>query len=197
MIAVLVSAVSAAQGQAPTGNDFAHQLSNAALERTTHQVIYDGRYRPITYPGGDVPASIGVCTDLVIRAYRALGIDLQKEVHEEMRAHFDAFPKRWNLERPDPNIDHRRVPNLSVFFERRGAALGVSDDPRDYATGDLVTWIVGRDLPHIGIVVDRRSEDGLRPLVVHNIGAGPVAEDMLFEYPITGHYRYRGRPQRD
>ncbi|MAE68932.1 MAG: DUF1287 domain-containing protein [Gemmatimonadetes bacterium] len=191
-LGILISALSKAGAQGDGTTDFAHRLSDAALERTNHRVVYEGSYRRIGYPNGDVPAGVGVCTDLVIRAYRALGIDLQREVHEEMRAHFDAFPKRWNLDRPDPNIDHRRVPNLRVFFERRGSTLEVTDRPGDYETGDLVTWTVGGKLPHIGIIVGRRSEDGTRPLVVHNIGAGPVAEDMLFEYPITGHYRYEG-----
>jgi uncharacterized protein YijF (DUF1287 family) len=173
-------------------DDFGARLSEAALERTRHEVAYDGSYRRISYPEGDVPDAVGVCTDLVIRAYRKLGIDLQKDVHEEMKAHFETFPARWGLSGPDPNIDHRRVPNLQTLFSRKGVVLGVTDDPKDYAAGDLVTWMVDENLPHIGIVVDRRSRDGKRPLIVHNIGRGPVLEDMLFEYPITGHYRYHG-----
>jgi len=113
-------------------------------------------------------------------------------VHEEMKLYFDAFPKNWGLSKPDPNIDHRRVPNLQVFFERKGQKLPVTDNPADYKTGDLVTWMVAGNLPHIGIVVDQRSADGKRPLIVHNIGRGPKLEDMLFEFPITGHYRYYG-----
>jgi len=170
---------------------FVTALTVAALERTLHEVRYDPTYRRIDYPGGDVPPHLGVCTDVVIRAYRELGIDLQRLVHEDMQAHFDSYPKRWGLSKPDPNIDHRRVPNLEVFFARHGDKLAVTDDPEDYLPGDLVTWdVAGR--PHIGIMVDRLSRDGRRHLVVHNIGAGPRLEDMLFDWPITGHYRYYG-----
>lgn len=171
---------------------FTERLSDAALERTRHWVRYDGRYLRLDYPGGDVPPGIGVCTDVVIRAYRALGIDLQPLVHEDMKAAFDAYPDRWGLTRPDPNIDHRRVPNLRVFFERHGESLAVSQDADDYRPGDLVTWHVGGRRPHIGIVVDRRGWWSGRPLVVHNVGLGPQLEDALFDYPITGHYRYDG-----
>ena len=168
----------------------ADQLVAAALERTRHKVAYDPAYRTIAYPMGDVPASTGVCTDEVIRAYRALGMDLQRLVHEDMRADFSAYPRNWGLERPDRNIDHRRVPNLRVFFTRHGKSLPVTAHGGDYAPGDLVTWNLPGNLPHIGIVTDRRSADGTRPLIVHNIGAGPTLEDMLFDYEITGHYRY-------
>ncbi len=167
------------------------RLAAAAIERTSHKVSYDGAYRPIDYPNGDVPDHIGVCTDVVIRAYRACGVDLQKRVHEDMRANFNAYPKIWGLERPDPNIDHRRVPNLQTFFKRQGAALPVSEEGSDYRPGDLVTWMLPGNLPHIGIVVDKQSASGGRPLIVHNIGAGPEMADILFEFPITGHYRYR------
>jgi uncharacterized protein YijF (DUF1287 family) len=171
---------------------FGERLSEAALERTNHHVSYDGSYRSIPYPRGDVPDTVGVCTDLVIRAYRKLGIDLQKDVHEEMKAHFEAFPASWGLSGPDPNIDHRRVPNLQTLFSRRGVVLDVTDNPEDYVTGDLVTWMLYGRLPHIGIVAGRRSRDDRRPLIVHNIGRGPDLEDMVFTYPITGHYRYYG-----
>jgi len=167
-------------------------LVAAALERTTHRVSYDGAYRRIPYPGGDVPDEVGVCTDVVIRSYRAVGVDLQQAVHEDMRKAFSAYPRQWGLRRPDPNIDHRRVPNLQTFFRRHHAALAVTNDPADYQAGDLVTWMLPGNLPHIGIVVDRRSADGKRPLVVHNIGRGPRLEDALLEFPITGHYRYAG-----
>lgn len=176
----------------PSTDGFALRLVAAALERTTHRVTYDGSYRRIDYPGGDVPDGIGVCTDVVIRSYRAVGIDLQRLVHEDMTAHFGEYPPNWGLRRPDANIDHRRVPNLQRFFERHGTALPVSEVASDYLPGDLVTWMLPGNLPHIGIVVDGRSRDGARPLVVHNIGAGPRAEDILFERPITGHYRYAG-----
>lgn len=171
---------------------FASRLVDAAMARLEHRVAYDGSYRRIPYPNGDVPANVGVCTDLVVRAYRALGIDLQKLVHEDMKAAFDEYPPKWGLSRPDPNIDHRRVPNLQRFFERHGEALAVSEDPADYRPGDLVTWMLPGNLPHIGIVVQRRTADGRRPLVVHNIGRGPQMEDVLFEYPVTGHYRFAG-----
>lgn len=170
--------------------DRGDRLAEAAVERTEHRVVYDGAYRAIPYPGGDVPDDVGVCTDVVIRAYRVLGVDLQVEVHEEMSADFAAFPRLWGHTRPDTNIDHRRVPNLRRFFERRGASLPVTREGGDYRPGDLVTWIVGESLPHIGIVTGLWSDDGRRPLVVHNIGAGPRLEDRLFAHPITGHYRY-------
>ena len=172
---------------------FPSRLVEAALERTRHSVWYDGSYVRIDYPGGDVPADTGVCTDVVIRAYRALGIDLQQQVHEDMRQHFDQYPslRIWGLKRPDTNIDHRRVPNLQAFFTRHGQSLPVSKHPESesYQPGDLVTWMVPGNRPHIGIVVDRKSTAGV-PLIVHNIGYGPKLEDMLFDYPITGHYRY-------
>jgi uncharacterized protein YijF (DUF1287 family) len=177
-----------AAGQDPP--DLAQRLSAAALERTTHTVRYDGSYRRIAYPGGDVPADTGVCTDVVIRAYRQLGIDLQQAVHEEMSRDFAAFPQYWGLQRPDSHIDHRRVANLQRYFERRGQSLGVSGNAADYRAGDLVTWLLPGNLPHIGIVVDRLSTDGQRRLIVHNIGRGPQLQDVLFAYPITGHYRY-------
>jgi uncharacterized protein YijF (DUF1287 family) len=169
---------------------FAKKLIAAAIERTAHVVRYDGSYRKIAYPGGDVPDNIGVCTDVIVRSYRALGIDLQKEIHEDMRRHFSLYPKNWGLKKPDTNIDHRRVPNLQIFFTRHGQKLPVSDNSEAYRPGNLVTWMLPGNLPHIGIVTDRRSDDGRRPLIVHNIGSGNVLEDMLFAYKITGHYRY-------
>ena len=190
-ITLLFTSAANAQRSADPG-EFSRQLVAAAMERTRHRVRYDGSYRSIPYPNGDVPADVGVCTDVVVRSYRVLGIDLQTEVHEEMVAHFDAFPGDWGLLRPDPNIDHRRVPNLEVFFSRRGLALPVTRSETDYVAGDLVTWMVAGRLPHIGIVTDHRSADSKRPLIVHNIGRGPMLEDMLFEHPITGHYRYAG-----
>lgn len=172
---------------------FSKKLSDAALERLTHKVKYDPAYLKIAYPGGDVPENIGVCSDEVIRSYRALGIDLQKDVHEEMVAHFDAFPnrQRWGLNSTDTNIDHRRVPNLQVLFARKGTQLAVTKNPEHYLPGDIVTWKVF-SRPHIGIVVNRKQADQNRYMIVHNIGEGPVLEDMLFNYPITGHYRYYG-----
>ncbi|MDA0147109.1 DUF1287 domain-containing protein [Vibrio sp. LaRot3] len=171
---------------------FTSDLVEAAMERTQHQVRYDGSYLKINYPNGDVPESIGVCTDVVIRSYRALGVDLQQLVHEDMKANFAQYPSKriWGLTRPDTNIDHRRVPNLQAFFKRHGKSIPVSQQSVSYKAGDIVTWMLPGNLPHIGILVSEKSSDGQRPLVVHNIGAGPVMEDMLFDYKITGHYRY-------
>jgi uncharacterized protein YijF (DUF1287 family) len=165
-------------------------LIAAARTRTTKHEIYDGSYRVISYPMGDVPNDRGVCTDLVVRAYRALGIDLQVLVHEDMRGHFAEYPQIWGLQRPDRNIDHRRVPNLQKFFERAGAKLRVSAVASDYKPGDLVTWMLPGNLPHIGIISDQNVPGSNRPKVIHNIGAGPVEDDILFLYRITGHYRY-------
>jgi len=168
------------------------KLVDAAIERTHKSVSYDGSYRRLAYPGGDVPDDIGVCTDLVIRSYRAVGLDLQQLVHEDMRSSFSSYPQLWGLSRPDANIDHRRVPNLQTFFSRYGTVLPISNSPSDYRSGDLVTWMLPGNLPHIGIVTDRRSANPAHPLIAHNIGNGPELEDMLFDYPITGHYRYVG-----
>jgi uncharacterized protein YijF (DUF1287 family) len=149
---------------------------------------YDGRYVRLDYPGGDVPADRGVCTDVVVRAYRAIGIDLQQRVHEDMRAHFAAYPALWGLRHADRNIDHRRVPNLARYFERNGRSLPPSTQAADYRPGDLVTWRLPGNLPHIGIVSDRRADGP--PQIVHNVGAGVRVEYVLFAWPITGHYRY-------
>ena len=172
--------------------DKTQQLISAALEQTRSSVRYNGTYFKIAYPNGDVPAEFGVCTDVVIRAYRKLNIDLQQLVHEDIRKSFALYPakRNWGQTKPDTNIDHRRVPNLQTFFTRYGTALPVTTNGGDYKPGDLVTWMVSGNLPHIGIVVDKKSDDGERPLIVHNIGAGPQLEDMLFEFKITGHYRY-------
>jgi hypothetical protein len=145
------------------------------------------------YPNGDVPENIGVCSDEVVRVYRKLGIDLQQDLHQDMQRNFKLYPKKWGLKRPDTNIDHRRVPNLQVLFTRKGQVLDISQtDASLYHAGDLVTWLLPGNLPHIGMVTDQRSADGERPLIVHNIGEGPKLEDTLFTYPITGHYRYYG-----
>jgi uncharacterized protein YijF (DUF1287 family) len=169
---------------------FPSDLIAAAIERTNHQVTYDGSYRRLDYPGGDVPDNIGVCTDVIIRSYRAIGIDLQRLVHEDMVESFNAYPNFWGLTRPDSNIDHRRVPNLQRFFARHGNEFPVTTRADDYKPGDLVTWMLPGNLPHIGIVTDRFVDNGSRLLIVHNIGSGPKIEDILFRFPITGHYRY-------
>ena len=179
-----------ADGKSARRGNLFDTLVEAAIERTNHAVTYDGSYRSITYPGGDVPDTIGVCADVIVRIYRKVGIDLQKKVHEDMRRNFGAYPKKWGLKKPDTNIDHRRVLNLQVFFRRQGAERSSSKNPDDYKPGDLVTWIIPGNLPHIGIVIHRKSKDGKRPLIVHNIGRGPEIEDILFTYRITGHYRY-------
>jgi len=191
VLATIPFASPIALGQS-TSISFPESLINAALERTNHTVTYNGSYLSIGYPGGDVPNHIGVCTDVVIRAYRQLGIDLQELVHLDMKRSFQDYPQSWGLSRPDPNIDHRRVPNLRTFFTRHGEILPVTEHARDYKPGDLVTWMLPGNLPHIGIVVDRATADGSRHLVVHNVGQGPKLEDVLFDYEITGHYRYSG-----
>jgi uncharacterized protein len=174
--------------------EFLKKLVAAAEERTHHTVRYDPAYVRIPYPGGDVPADTGVCTDEVIRSYRAVGVDLQKEVHEDMEKNFSAYPRqrRWLLSHPDTNIDHRRVPNLMVFFSRKGETLPITTRAENYLPGDIVTWDLGGGVPHIGIVVSEKAAGGGRHLVVHNIGQGPKMEDVLFQWKITGHYRYFG-----
>ncbi|MDO8804190.1 MAG: DUF1287 domain-containing protein [Elusimicrobiota bacterium] len=181
-------------GQAAFGQaDFYLKLSSAALELTGQKVSYDPAYFKIAYPGGDVPADKGVCTDVVIRAYRKLGIDLQREVHLDMRKNFQAYPKIWGRSTPDANIDHRRVPNLMVFFARHGQVKPKTKKPEDYLPGDIVCWNLGVNVPHIGLVANIKSKDGKRYLIVHNIGGGQVLADCLFDYKITGHYRYNGK----
>lgn len=174
--------------------EFLQRLIAAAIERTHHVVRYDPAYVRISYPGGDVPADTGVCTDEIIRSYRSVGVDLQKEVHEDMVRNFDLYPRRWRwlLSRPDANIDHRRVPNLMVFFARRGESLPLSGRADDYTPGDLVTWDLGGGVPHIGVVVDQKSAKSGRYMIVHNIGQGPRMEDIMFNWKVTGHYRYFG-----
>ena len=154
------------------------QLAAAAAKQVGVTVRYDPSYAQLRYPGGDVPVDRGVCSDVVIRAFRTIGVDLQREVHEDMRANFRVYPKMWGLSAPDANIDHRRVPNLMKFFERRGK---VARQP--FAAGDVVAWRLPGGLYHIGIVADP-------PYVVHNIGRGAQREDILFAYPIIGHYRW-------
>lgn len=175
-----------------TTNTFEEKLSEAAISIIDPSIDYDPAYFSIKYPNGDIPENKGVCTDVIIRCYRKLNIDLQKEVHEDMAANFSEYPnlKKWGMTKTDTNIDHRRVPNLEVFFERKGTKLSVSEDARDYKTGELVTWMINGKLPHIGIITNKKSEDGKRNLIVHNVGGGQVLEDCLFEYKIVGHYSY-------
>lgn len=171
--------------------DFYEQLADSAFLLTKQCVIYDPSYRVIDYPNGDVPANRGVCTDVVIRAYRKFGIDLQKEVHEDMKLNFNKYPKNWGLSRPDKNIDHRRVPNLMSFFSRHGIMQKITKNPEDYQPGDIVCWNLGKGLTHIGLVSRKKTSNGKRHLIIHNIGGGQVLEDCLFRHTIIGHYRYR------
>ena len=173
-------------------NSFAEKLSNAAISIIDKDVVYTPDYVKLKYPNGDVPAKTGVCTDVIIRAYRKLNIDLQKEVHEDMVANFTKYPnlEKWGLKTTDKNIDHRRVPNLEVFFGRKGKTLPITENGSDYKTGEIVTWMINDKLPHIGIITHLKSEDGKRNLIVHNVGGGQVLEDCLFSYTIVGHFQY-------
>lgn len=173
--------------------DFYSKLSEAAIGIMNNKIVYDPKYYKIPYPNGDVAADRGVCTDVVIRAYRKLDIDLQKEVHQDMKANFSKYPsrKKWGLNSTDTNIDHRRVPNLQVFLSRKSTSIPVTNKADDYLAGDIITWKLSNGLDHIGIVVSRKSRDGKRHQVVHNIGRGQVMEDILFSWTITGHYRYK------
>lgn len=170
--------------------NFYERLADSAFTLTKQKVQYDPAYFVLSYPNGDVPPNKGVCTDVVIRAYRKLGIDLQKEVHEDMKANFNKYPKNWGLKSPDKNIDHRRVPNLMTFFSRFGKVKSMTQNPSDYKTGDIVCWDLGGGITHIGIVSKKKTSDGQRHLIIHNIGAGQVIEDCLFNFKIIGHYQY-------
>lgn len=171
---------------------FLLKLAKASEGIVDHNVVYDPSYVTLEYPGGDVPANKGVCTDVLIRAYRKLEIDLQKEVHEDMQKNFHLYPKKWGLNKPDRSIDHRRVPNLQTFFKRKGESLPVTNQPKDYKPGDIVTWVLSNGLVHSGIVSSRLSAMNERYMIVHNIGRGQILEDMLLDFKITGHYRYYG-----
>lgn len=172
-----------------------NNLSQAALELTTQKVTYDPSYFSIAYPNGDIPSDKGVCTDVIIRAYRKLGIDLQKEVHIDMKTNFKMYPKIWGLKTTDKNIDHRRVPNLMTFFERKGTVKVKSKNPNDYKPGDIICWNLSGGITHIGIVIDKKTSDGKRYMIVHNIGAGQVLEDCIFDFKIIGHYSYPLTPK--
>jgi uncharacterized protein len=163
---------------------------NSARDQIGVTVSYDPAYRKLAYPSGDVPVNTGVCCDVVIRALRKQNVDLQKEVHDDMAAHFSEYPRKWGLKKPDPNIDHRRVPNLMTYFNRKGYSVVVTKKADDFAPGDIVTWVLPGGLTHIGIVSDRKTAGG-DPLIIHNIGAGTREEDILFAYPISGHFRLK------
>ena len=189
-VTALASIRALSQEQRLSADDWAVRLIAAAESQIGETVIYDPSYVGLDYPAGDVPRDRGVCTDVVIRAYRdAFGIDLQKLVHEDMARHFADYPKIWGLARPDRNIDHRRVPNLERYFARAGAARDASSDPAGFRPGDMVTQRLPGNLPHIAIVSDRLAGDGITPLVIHNIGAGTRMENRLFDFPHTGHFR--------
>jgi hypothetical protein len=184
----------AVPGVLPAGaqpRDIGAEIARAAFEQTKSRVIYDPAYVVIPYPGGDVPADRGVCADVIIRALRKVGADLQLLVHEDMKANFAAYPKRWGLKKPDRNIDHRRVPNLEKFFTREGARRALTTKVSNFRPGDIVSWNLKGDagsLPHIGIVAAKKTRAG-RPLIVHNVGAGTRIEDVLFEWRMVGHFR--------
>jgi uncharacterized protein YijF (DUF1287 family) len=164
------------------------RILEGAYQQVGTTTIYDGSYRRLSFPGGDVPIERGVCSDVLVRAYRHAGLDLQLLVNQDMSGSFQSYPQLWGLSKPDSNIDHRRVPNLAAFFKRHGKSLPVSTRASDYSAGDIVTWRLASGVPHIGLVADRLQRG--RPLVIHNIGAGAQVEDVLFSYAITGHYRY-------
>jgi uncharacterized protein len=164
------------------------KLAAAAKQQIGVTTSYDPAYVSLVYPGGDIPKEKGVCTDVVIRALREMDFDLQKLVHEDMKKNFSKYPKNWGLSRPDKNIDHRRVPNLQTFFKRRGISLEVTRNKDNYLPGDLVTCTVAGKLPHI-MIVSEKKEDGV-PMIIHNIGGGTQEEARLFDFPITGHYRW-------
>lgn len=172
-------------------SDFFFRLSDSAFRLTFQNVEYDPAYFTIDYPNGDVPKNKGVCCDVIIRCYRKMGIDLQKEVHEDICSDIDAYPNLWGLDYPDKNIDHRRVPNLMKFFERKKAALPITNDPKDYKYGDIVCWDMGGGQLHIGLVSHERSQDRKRFMIIHNVGYGQVVSDFLFKNKIIGHYRYK------
>ena len=175
-------------------DDFQKDFINAALDRTNHDITYDGRYFNIDYPNGDIPSNLGVCTDVIIRSYRAIGADLQKLLHEDIIQNFNDYPIKihWPQQnRADSNIDHRRVPNLQTFFSRFGDEISITNNKETYEPGDIVTWDLKGSSPwHIGIIASHKSYITGNPLVIHNIGSGPIISDMLFKFPITGHYRY-------
>lgn len=187
---LLIGALLLVSSAKALATESADEIVNAAHKRTAATVRYDPKYVSLTYPGGDVPADTGVCTDVIIRTYRtAFDFDFQKAVHEDMRANFSSYPQHWGLKRADKNIDHRRVPNLERYLKRQGAAVKITKQAEDYEPGDIVSWRLGGFLPHIGIVSDNKAEDGT-PLIIHNIGSGPVEENMLFATDINGHFRF-------
>lgn len=192
LVAIFLIAAGMLTGANESSASDAVKLVESARKQIGVTLGYDPNYRKLSYPGGDVPIDTGVCTDVVIRALRNHGIDLQSMVHEDMKSNFSVYPKNWKLPKPDSNIDHRRVPNLQVFFSRRRIDIPVTKNSSDYLPGDFVTWDLRPGLPHIGVVSERKSWRSV-PLVIHNIGQGTQEEDILFTYKITGHYRWFGK----
>ena len=176
---------------AEIASDEIKKLLESAIEQTTVTKTYDPAYVVIPYPMGDVPLEKGVCTDVIVRAFRRAGVDLQREVHEDMTENFAVYPKKWNLPKPDTNIDHRRVPNLQTFFTRKGKSLAITDRAENYKPGDVVAWdLDGKGLTHIGLVSNFYNEKTKRYSIIHNIGSGTRTEDVIFDWKIIGHYRY-------
>jgi uncharacterized protein YijF (DUF1287 family) len=165
-------------------------IIDGTVDQVGKTTSYDPSYQKLDYPNGDVPLETGVCSDVIVRAFRKGGIDLQKDVHEDMKGNFSAYPTRWGLKGTDANIDHRRVPNLQTYFTRKGKSLATSTSSEDFLPGDVVTWDLGGGVDHVGVVVNVWSKPTQRYLIVHNIGAGTLMEDVLFAWKITGHYRY-------
>ena len=188
LVSILLSFLFSAPAFAQSA--FLSQLADSSESLTKVKVRYDPSYFSMAYPLGDVPADRGVCTDVIVRAYRKMGFDLQELVHKDMAANFGLYPNNWKLTKPDKNIDHRRVPNLMTYFARKGKKLPVTLNASDYKPGHIVCWYLGDGALHIGIVSHKKSPDGKRNLLIHNIGAGQVFEDCLFNFKIIGHYIY-------
>lgn len=168
----------------------AMKVVTAARSQIGVTTTYDPAYTRLAYPMGDVVQSKGVCTDVVVRAYRKANVDFQALVHQDMKANFSKYPKLWGLKKTDTNIDHRRVPNLEVFFKRQGKTVALANTGENFKPGDIVSWRLDNGLAHVGVVSDKKSAFGLRPLVIHNIGQGTQEEDVLFSWRIVGHYRW-------
>lgn len=186
-VAILVLLLDRSAAQPSCTN--ALTTAKAALAQVGVTTTYDPGYARLLYPGGDVPRARGVCADVIVRAFRVAGADLQVLVHDDMKKNFTAYPQNWKLQKPDPNIDHRRVLNLETFFTRSGKSLTITKKPEDYLPGDVVSWRLDNGLPHIGLVVTEKTHNG-RPLIVHNIGAGARLEDVLFDFKLVGHFRF-------
>lgn len=181
---------SASSRNVPISSPLVKQLVEAAIEQTNYTRTYDPSYVRLSYPAGDVPLDRGVCTDVLVRAFRKNGIDLQKEVHEDMARHFSVYPQKWQRSGPDSNIDHRRVPNLMTYFERQGSAQPITNNAQDYLPGDVVAWELNGGATHIGLMTNILSATHGGFQVVHHIGGGVAVEDVLFAWRIIGHYRY-------